>query len=236
MTGILIKELIARGDLQRCLIICLGNLVEQWQDELDQRFQLPFEVLTNDKLNAARGNWFLENDLVIARLDKLARDEEAQAKLLAPENRYDLVVIDEAHKCSASFFDRQNRYTKRYQLAKKVSGITRHLLLLTATPHNGKEADIQLFLALLDQDRFEGRFREGVHQVDVSDIMCRMVKEDLVTFDGKPLFPERIAETIQYKLSPEEMNLYEEVTRYVRQEFDRADALNNSKALCAHLL
>jgi len=122
MTGILIKELIARGDLQRCLIICLGNLVEQWQDELDQRFQLPFEVLTNDKLNAARGNWFLENDLVIARLDKLARDEEAQAKLLAPENRYDLVVIDEAHKCSASFFDRQNRYTKRYQLAQKGLG------------------------------------------------------------------------------------------------------------------
>jgi superfamily II DNA or RNA helicase len=229
MTGILIKELIARGDLQRCLIICPGNLVEQWQDELDQRFQLPFEILTNDKLNAARGNWFLENDLVIARLDKLARDEEAQAKLLVPENRYDLVVIDEAHKCSASFFGGEVRYTKRYRLAQQVSGITRHLLLLTATPHNGKEADFQLFLALLDQDRFEGRFREGVHQVDVSDIMRRMVKEDLVTFDGKPLFPERIAETIQYKLSPEEMNLYEEVTRYVRQEFDRADALNDDQ-------
>jgi len=230
MTGILIKELIARGDLQRCLIICPGNLVEQWQDELDQRFQLPFEILTNDQLNAARsGNWFLENDLAIARLDKLARDEEAQAKLLTPENRYDLVVIDEAHKCSASFFGGEVKFTKRYRLAQQVSGITRHLLLLTATPHNGKETDFQLFLALLDQDRFEGRFREGVHQVDVSDLMRRMVKEDLVTFDGRPLFPERIAETVQYNLSPEEMKLYEEVTRYVRQEFDRADALDDDQ-------
>ncbi|MDW8468083.1 MAG: SNF2-related protein [Burkholderiales bacterium] len=72
MAGLLIKELIARGDLRRCLIVCPGNLVEQWQDELARRFHLPFEILTNDKLEAARtGNWFLENDLAIARLDKL---------------------------------------------------------------------------------------------------------------------------------------------------------------------
>src|SRR5579884_707670 len=81
MAGLLIKELLVRGDLQRCLVVCPGNLVEQWQDELYRRFQLPFEILTNDKLEAARtGNWFLENNLAIARLDKLARDEDVQAK------------------------------------------------------------------------------------------------------------------------------------------------------------
>ena len=93
MAGLLIKELIARGDLQRCLVVCPGSLAEQWQDELYRRFQLPFEILTNDKLEAARtGNWFLETSLVIARLDKLSRNEDVQQKLQAPDCGWDLVV------------------------------------------------------------------------------------------------------------------------------------------------
>jgi len=230
MAGLLIKELMARGDLQRCLIICPGSLVEQWQDELARRFHLPFEILTNDKLEAARtGNWFLENDLVIARLDKLARDEDVQHKLAAADNRYDLVVIDEAHKLSASFFGGEVKYTKRYRLGQLVSGLTRHFLLMTATPHNGKEEDFQLFLALLDGDRFEGRFRDGVHQVDTSDLMRRMVKEKLLKFDGTPLFPERIAYTVPYQLSAAEARLYREVTEYVREEWGRAEALQDDR-------
>ena len=230
MAGLFIKELIARGDLQRCLVVCPGMLAEQWQDELHRRFHLPFEILTNDKLEAARtGNWFLENDLIIARLDKLSRDEDVQQKLSVPDCRFDLVVCDEAHKMSATFFGGEVKYTKRYRLGQLLSGMTRHLLLMTATPHNGKEADFQLFLALLDGDRFEGRFRDGVHQVDVSDLMRRMVKERLLKFDGRLLFPERIAYTVPYKLSDAEAQLYKEVTDYVRDEFNRADALQNDK-------
>src|SRR5665647_2168496 len=105
MAGLLIKELIARGDLHRCLIVCPGSLAEQWQDELYRRFHLPFEILTNDKLEAARtGNWFLETNLVIARLDKLSRNEDVQLKLQAPDCRWDLIVCDEAHKMAATFF------------------------------------------------------------------------------------------------------------------------------------
>jgi superfamily II DNA or RNA helicase len=226
MAGLLIKELLMRGDLQRCMIVCPGMLADQWQDELDSKFQLPFEIMTNDKLESARtGNWLLENSLVVCRLDKLSRDEAVQGKL--EQTDWDLIICDEAHKMSASFFSGEIKETKRYKLGRLLGRLTRHLLLLTATPHNGKEEDFQLFMALLDADRFEGRFRDGVHVTDTSDLMRRLVKEQLLKFDGTPLFPERLAYTVAYRLSDLEAKLYKEVTDYVREEFNRADALDN---------
>jgi SNF2 family DNA or RNA helicase len=228
MTGLLMKELMVRGDLRHCLIVAPGNLVEQWQDELLRRFHLTFEILTNDRLEAsASGNAFQEMPLCLARLDKLARNEEVQARLAQTE--WDLVVVDEAHKMSATFFSSEEiKYTKRYRLGELLGRVARHLLLLSATPHNGKEEDFQLFLRLLDPDRFEGRFRDGVHKVDVSDLMRHLVKEQLYKFDSTPLFPERKAYTINYPLSGPENTLYQRVTTYVRDEFNRAEALENN--------
>jgi SNF2 family DNA or RNA helicase len=224
MAGLLIKELLIRGDLQRCLVCCPGNLVEQWQDELYRRFHLDFTIITRDLLEGARsGNPYLEHPLVISRLDHMARNEDIQAKL--QQTDWDFIVCDEAHKMSATFFNGEVKETKRYKLGKLLGGITRHLLLMTATPHSGKEEDYQLFLALLDADRFEGRFRDGVHQVDTSDLMRRLVKEQLLKFDGTPLFPERRAYTVAYKLSDAEARLYAEVTKYVQDEMNRADRL-----------
>ncbi len=226
MTGLLIKELIARGDLQRCLIVCPGNLVEQWQDELHRKFHLPFQIMTNDVMESARtGNWFTEAPLAICRLDMLSRNEDVQAKL--QQTDWDLIVCDEAHKLSATYFGNEVKYTKRYRLGQLLSTLTRHFLLLTATPHNGKEADFQLFMALLDGDRFEGKFRDGIHVTNAGDMMRRLVKEQLLKFDGTPLFPERRAYTVNYPLSDGEAQLYQLVTDYVREEFNRAEALEN---------
>ncbi len=224
MTGLLLKELIVRGDLKRCLIVCPGNLAEQWQDELYQKFHLRFEILTNDRLESSvTGNVFTEINYCIARLDKLARNETIQEKLKVTD--WDLIVCDEAHKMSASFWGNEIKYTKRYLLGRLLSTITRHFLLLTATPHNGKEEDFQLFMALIDPDRFEGICRTSNQNIDISDVMRRLVKEDLLKFDGKPLFPERIAYTVNYDLSPMEAQLYNAVTTYVQEEFNRADNL-----------
>ncbi|MCZ2205427.1 helicase-related protein [Cylindrospermopsis raciborskii] len=226
MAGLLIRELLIRGDLARCLIVCPGSLAVQWQEELHNKFHLPFHILTNESIETAHsGNVFAEMGLVIARLDKISRNSYLQQKL--QQTDWDLVICDEAHKMSASFFGGEIRETKRYKLGKLLSGITRHFLLMTATPHNGKEEDFQLFLALLDGDRFEGRFRDGVHISDTSDLMRRMVKEELLKFDGKPLFPERIAHTVSYPLSHQEAILYRKVTDYVREEFNRAENLAN---------
>ncbi|MDY6877086.1 MAG: helicase-related protein [Chloroflexota bacterium] len=228
MAGLFIKELIVRGDVHRCLICVPGNLAAQWQDELWFKFQLRFEILTREAFETAvSGNPFLEKDRVIIRLDQIARNEDLKEKLRRTD--WDLVVVDEAHKMSAHFWGGELEETKRYKLGKLLRDITRHFLLMTATPHNGKEEDFQLFLALLDQDRFAGRFREGVHEVDISDIMRRMIKEDLRRFDGRPLFPERRAYTVSYPLSPGESRLYDEVTDYVRTEFNRADKLADDK-------
>lgn len=225
MTGLFIKELIARGDLKRCLIVAPGSLVEQWQDELYSKFHVRFEILTNDRMESAvTGNIFSEVDLCIARLDKLARNDELQEKLKVTE--WDLIVCDEAHKMAATVWGGEVKYTKRFLLGRLLSNITRNFLLLTATPHNGKEQDFQLFLSLVDPDRFEGIHGTSQQAIDVSDVMRRLVKEELLKFDGKPLFPERIAYTVNYDLSPEEAKLYTEVTDYVREEFNRADNLN----------
>ena len=131
------------------------------------------------------------------------------------------MVCDEAHKMSATVFGGETKYTKRYRLGQLLSTLTRHFLLMSATPHDGKEADFQLFMALLDGDRFEGRFRDGVHYADTADMMRRLTKEELLRFDARPLFSERRAYTAKYELSPEEAALYAAVTDYVRTEMNR---------------
>ncbi|MDQ3729048.1 MAG: DUF3883 domain-containing protein [Actinomycetota bacterium] len=228
MAGLYIKELILREDVKRCLVVAPGGLVEQWQDELYLKFGLAFEILTPGLGETVFGaSAFEHHPRLIARMDQLARNEELLAELAKSE--WDLIVVDEAHRMGAHYFSGKLEKTKRFQLGELLGDIARHLLLMTATPHSGKEDDFQLFLTLLDRDRFEGKFQEKVHTADTSGVMRRMVKEDLLTFEGKPLFPERIADTVPYELTELEQDLYEQVTTYVREGMNRAAKLDGKR-------
>ncbi|MEL4506017.1 helicase-related protein [Luteococcus sp. H138] len=225
MAGLFIKELLLRDDVHRCLIVAPGGLVEQWQDELYFKFGLEFELLTNPMIQATvHGSVFDSHPLLIARMDQLSRNDELKDRLRTSE--WDLVIVDEAHRMGAHYFGNEQRFTRRFELGQILGEVTRHLLLMTATPHSGKEDDFQLFLTLLDPDRFAGK---ATQKADTAGIMRRMVKEQLLTFEGKPLFPERIAETVPYELTPDEQELYEAVTHYVREGMNRAERLNDQR-------
>jgi superfamily II DNA or RNA helicase len=228
MAGLYIRELVMRADAHRVVIVAPGSLVEQWRDELFEKFGLEFRVYSGAlEESSTAGNPFDEHNHLIVRLDQMSRNEDLQEKLCAAG--WDLVIFDEAHKLAAHFFGSELKKTGRFKLAEKLGASTRHLLLMTATPHNGKEEDFQLFMSLLDSDRFYGKFRDGVHKVDTTDLMRRMVKEELVRFDNTPLFPERKAYTVNYSLSPLEAGLYEAVTHYVQLQMGKADQLDGQR-------
>ena len=227
MAGLLIKELLYRGDLHRCMIVAPGNLTEQWQDELYDKFGIHFDLIDRHAIERSpSGNPFIDHNRIICRLDQLSRSEEIQERIKPTD--WDLIIVDEAHKMSASYFGEKLNMTKRFQLGRLLSSQTRNFLLMTATPHKGKDDDFQVFLSLLDGDRFEGKYRPNVHMVDTSDIMRRLIKEDLLKFDGKKLFPERLAYTAKYDLSDAEAELYSIVTSYVKEEMNRAERFVDS--------
>ncbi|AKK06862.1 helicase family protein [Corynebacterium mustelae] len=228
MAGLYIKELILRSDCERAIIVAPGGLVEQWRDELAQKFDVRFEIFNPQFAQEQMSNPFVDQPFVIARMDQLSRNDELLTQLQAVS--WDVAIVDEAHRMSARYstWSGDIKQTRRFNLGQILSETAHHFLLMTATPHAGKEEDFQLFMSLLDRDRFEGQFRDGVHRTDTKGLMRRMVKEELLTFEGKPLFPERRAYTVSYELSPGERKLYEEVSDYVRTEMGRADQIAQS--------
>ena len=219
MAGLLLRELMMRGAVSRCLICVPGNLALQWQEELKERFSLEFRIF--GKEDTGLGEQALrENNQLIARMDQIKREDYHEA---LGQTGWDLVIIDEAHKMSARRYGRRVDASHRYRLGELLGKKAHHLLLLTATPHNGNEEDFQLFLRLLDRDRFSG---DADDQGDYRDLMRRMQKESLKRYDGSDLFVPRYAYSLHYPLGPGEHALYNLVTDYVRVEFNRADRLD----------
>lgn len=228
MAGLYIKELLLRDDVKRCLVIAPGGLVEQWQDELFLKFGLDFDILTRQMTEASlHTSVFDKHPLLIARMDQLSRNEDLQDQLA--ESEWDLIIVDEAHRMAANWWGSELKKTKRFLLGELIGQRTRHLLLMTATPHAGSEENFQAFLTLLDRDEFAGKYRKQLGQTDTSRYMRRMIKEDLLTFEGTPLFPERVAETVPYQLTDAEQELYERVTEYVREGMNRAAKLEGKR-------
>jgi superfamily II DNA or RNA helicase len=217
MAGLFIKEALARDWVRRCVVVVPGSLAEQWQDELAEKFALHFEIFETS-LIGLRGT---DNDplrdlpFLIARLDQFARSPRL-AELIVT-SRYDLAIFDEAHKLAARTWGNKIIKSKRFQFAEAVRDVCPSLLLMTATPHNGKEADYQQFLSLL---RVAGQERY-VADAAKDGLMRRLVKEQLVHLDGSRLFPERRASTVAYRLTPLEHDLYEDVSDYVREEMNK---------------
>ena len=226
MAGLYLKEMMLRSNCERAIVVVPGGLVDQWQGELSEKFDLHFEVLDRQMITDAKEqNVFELHPHLLVRMDMVARDDDLMAQLEGVW--WDVAIVDEAHRMSAQFSSWRGsvKETRRFQLGRILADRSHNFLLMTATPHAGKEEDFQLFMSLLDEDRFEGKYRRGVHRTDTSGLMRRMVKEDLLTFGGAPLFPERHAYTVTYDLSPAERELYEQVTSYVRNEMGRAQRL-----------
>lgn len=216
MAGLLMRELMQRQDVRRVLVLCPKALTDQWRREMWERFRQPFEVLIGETVSDAFGqNAWMKYERVIASVDLAAADHILPS---IEQSNWDLVIFDEAHKLSAYAYTGKVEKTRRYQLAEKMAERTRHLLLMTATPHKGDPENFRLLLALLDKDVFATQAGTAVATSgEDSPFFLRRMKEAMKDWQGRPLFLPRHVATPPYNLSQPEFELYEEVTRYVRQ-------------------
>lgn len=225
MAGLILKELQYRRLVRRVLIVAPGHLKYQWQREMKERFGLSFAIVDRARMESAWGeNVWEERDLCVTSIDFIKQDA---VRATLNSARWDMVFVDEAHKMSAYAYQGRERVkidkTKRYQAGELLSRQTNHLLFLTATPHRGDEENFRLFLDLLRPGFFAQTelLKESVENKD-NPVFVRRLKEDLRRFDGTPIFPPRYVKTTAFQLTDAEMELYNRVTEYVRDYFDRA--------------
>ena len=239
MTGLAVREMLSRGRIRRVLIVPPAGLVGNWERELRTLFRLSFRILSG--ADARAGNPFCGagGDLVIVSLDTLAGEGVFNRLRSADTPAYDLVVFDEAHKLAAATENHRTRKTRRYRLAEALAGCAapdgeygglrwcaRHLLLLTATPHMGKDSPYHHLWRLLDPLVFAtGEACRRFPQQDRGRHFIRRTKEEMVGLDGQPLYRQRFCDTFSYGLSngPDgEQALYDAATAYLRDTYDRA--------------
>jgi len=219
MAGLILKELKLRRLVKRILIVVPGHLKDQWRRELKEKFDEKFVVIDRNTFNAHYGEnpW---DDQVITSID-FAKQDEILSTLRSAH--WDLVIVDEAHKMSAYRYGDKISKTRRYKLGEVLSKTSDHLLFLTATPHKGDPENFRLFLDLLMPGFFASpeMVEESLKNKD-NPLFIRRLKEDLKDFEGKPIFTRRFPKTIKFHLSESEKELYNEVSRYVIEQYNRA--------------
>lgn len=237
MAGMLIRELKARQAVERVLILVPPLVLTQWHEELHEKFSMDFTIITRESLRSNRVNPFLDNVHCLASMYWATLDD---VKPLVLEADFDLVIVDEAHKMAAYTHGKVKRKvsrTKLFQLGDVLLRKAEHCLLLTATPHKGDAENFRHLMSLLDPDIFSHHVANETLREKSNPFIIRRLKESLRNFDGSPIFPERQTRTLQYLLSPEEHDLYEAVTDYVRFYFNRAlSNRSNSTAFAMMLL
>lgn len=221
MAGLLLKELKARGLVKRVLIVTPASLTFQWQREMADKFREKFEVIRGDVLRANYGqNPWQERDQVVTSVSWVSIVDDARESLL--RSRWDLIIVDEAHKMSARSEDHK---TYAYRLGESLSKMTDHFLLMTATPHKGDPDHFRRFLALLDNDVYGSieSLEQAMREQD-APFYLRRTKESLVTFpdpetgDVHKLFTKREVRSAAFELDGEELEFYDELTRYVEDQ------------------
>jgi helicase domain-containing protein len=227
MTGLLLKELLMRGIIERVLIVTPGGLTKQWQeDEMGIKFNIPF-TLVNRSTFSAEPTIFQDKNRVVASIDFMCREDVM--KVLSKTN-WDIIIFDEAHKLSAYDYGEKTYRSRRYEVAELLSQRCEHILLLTATPHRGRADTFKRLMQLLDEDIFATpelaaeRVKE-MSQDGINKFFIRRLKEDMRDWDGQPLYKARFTQTVSYELSPAEMKLYDAVTKYLTQR--KAEAANS---------
>ena len=229
MTGLLLKELMMRGLIERILIITPGGLTKQWQeDELGVKFNIPF-TLVNRSLFSSDPNIFHTAKHIVTSIDFISRPDILN---VAGNSHWDLIVFDEAHKLSAYEYGAKIYRSQRYEAAYKLSQQCEHILLLTATPHRGRMDTFKNLLQILDEDIFatEDIAKTRVRELETGGInkfFIRRLKEDMKDWDGKPLFKDRFTKTTSYELTPEEKSLYDSVTEYLMAKKAEASQAKN---------
>lgn len=229
MAGLLIKELMSRGIVERILIITPGGLTKQWkEDEMGLKFNLDFK-LVNRAIFESEPTVFNNSQRVVTSLDFI-RAEDVMTVL--KEVRWDMVIVDEAHKLSAFDYGNKRYASKRYEAVETLAQLCEHLLLLTATPHRGRKDTFRNLLKLLDEDIFSSdevvtsRIRE-YEENGINKFFIRRLKEDMKDWNNNPLFKLRFTKTTQYVLTADEKRLYDAVTRYLLEKREAAKQQNN---------
>lgn len=227
MAGLTLKELKCRGLVERTLIVTPANLTDQWRRELQDKFKETFAVVNRGTVGSYYGrNVWEDNSQCITSIDFVARQDDILNQLR--DVRWDLCIVDEAHKMAAYRYGLKVNRTQRYQFGEFMRDRTDHMLFLTATPHKGDPDNFALLLQLLDRDLYaSGEILAEASAHDENRIMIRRLKEDMKKFDGSPCFPPRNVQTLPYQLTSDELLLYNDVTSYVQHHFQRAISADN---------
>ena len=225
-TALILRELASRGELDRALMVVPAGLVNNWHQELNEVFNLNFEVFGSEgDITDRKTNAFAKHDRLIASIDTLKRPARIKRLLDAP--RWDLVVFDEAHHLTAYRTGGKIRKTENYKLAEALKDHARDLLLLTATPHQGNHFQFWMLVQLLNPTLFSSpeEMLENRHRLNT--VMFRRTKADACRPDGGPLFARRWVHTESFLMNDNERRFYEQLREYLEEGFDLAKRKGN---------